>query len=134
LTVRRGTLRNMYSVPKKLRIGVIDDDESVRTATASLLRAAGYTTAAFDSAVAFLAAGDPHRFACVVADIQMPGMGGIALADQLGHDEPLVPVILMTAKTEQEVHDRVAASRAACLLHKPFSSERLLLCLQIVLG
>ena len=124
----------MDSTPKKIRICVIDDDESVRSAMASLLSAAGYATTSFGSSEAFLAAGDLHRFACVVADIQMPGMDGIALADLLGLDEPRVPVILMTARTEQEVLERAAASRAAFLLRKPFPAERLLACLQTVSG
>jgi FixJ family two-component response regulator len=124
----------MDNVPKKMRICVIDDDASVRSATASLLRAAGYATASFDSAEAFLSRGDLHRFACVVADIQMPGMGGIALADRLAHDEPQLPVILMTAKTEQDVLERAAASRAAFLLRKPFTAERLLAYLQLAVA
>ena len=124
----------MDSVSKKHRIGVVDDDPSVRAATASLLRAAGYATASFDTAEAFLASGDPHRFACVVADIQMPGMGGIALAERLGNEHPRVPILLMTAKTEHDVLQRAAASPAAFLLRKPFTAEHLLACVQRVLG
>jgi FixJ family two-component response regulator len=134
LAVRRGTLGAMDIVPKKVRICIIEDDESVRAATASLLRAAGYATASFGSAEAFLAAGDLHRFACLVVDIQMPGMDGIALADRLGRDAPHVPVILVTARTDHDVLERAAASRAAFLLRKPFPAERLLACLQVVLG
>jgi FixJ family two-component response regulator len=123
----------MRSVSKK-RIGIIDDDDSVRSATASLVRVAGYATATFDSAEAFLEAGDIDRFACVVADIQMPGMGGIALADLLGLDAPQVPVILVTARTEQDVIDRAAASRAVFVLRKPFPPGRLLACVQSLAG
>ncbi|WP_457096084.1 response regulator transcription factor [Lysobacter sp. P5_B9] len=119
---------------KETRICVVDDDESVRSATASLLRAAGYATASFDSAEAFLAAGDLHRFACLVVDIQMPGMDGIALVDRLGRDAPHVPIILVTARTEHDLLERAAASRAAFVLRKPFPAQRLLECLQIVLG
>ena len=130
--MRRVTLRFMGRVQKE--ICVVDDDESVRSATASLLRAAGYATASFGSAEAFLAAGDLHRFACLVVDIQMPGMDGIALADWLGRDAPHVPIILVTARTERDVLERAAASRAAFVLRKPFPAQRLLACLQIVLG
>ncbi|WP_460709713.1 response regulator transcription factor [Lysobacter terrae] len=123
----------MRTAPK-IRIGIVDDDASVRSATASLLRAAGYAATGFESADAFLDAGDPHRFACVVADIQMPGMDGIALAERLGREEPPVPVILMTAKTQHDLLEHAAASRAAFVLHKPFPAERLLECLQRVAG
>jgi FixJ family two-component response regulator len=124
----------MDSVSKKHRVGVIDDDPSVRAATESLLRAAGYATAAFGSAEDFLASGDVHRFACVVADIQMPGMGGIALAQRLEHEQPRVPILLMTAKTEPDVLERAAASPATVVLRKPFPAQRLLACVQRVLG
>src|SRR5262249_40433732 len=111
-------------------ISVVDDDEPVRSGTASLLRAAGYATESFGSAEEFLESGDHHRFACVVADIQMPGMSGIELANRLGRGEPPTPVILMTARTEGEVLADAAASSAACLLRKPFTADRLLECLR----
>lgn len=120
-------------VPRNMLISVVDDDESVRSGTASLLRAAGYTAVTFGSAEEFLNSGDPHRFACVVADIQMSGMSGIELADRLGHDEPPMPVILMTARTEQDMLANAAASSAACLLRKPFAADELLQCLQSVM-
>lgn len=131
--MRRCIVRIVNTEQTSKRICVIDDDDSMRSATTGLLRAAGYATAAFDSAEAFLDAGEAHRFACVVADIQMPGMDGIALAERLGLP-PSVPVILMTAKTEPDVLERAAASRAAFVLRKPFPAQRLLTCLQRVLA
>jgi FixJ family two-component response regulator len=124
----------MKRVPKNMLISVVDDDESVRSGTASLLRSAGYVAETFSSAEEFLNSGDHHRFACVVADIQMPGMSGIELANRLGHDEPPTPVILVTARTEHEVHAKAAASNAAFLLRKPFAADRLLQCLQSVMS
>lgn len=111
-----------------LPICIIDDDASVRDGTASLLRSAGYRAESFDSAEAFLRSGDPRRFACVVTDIQMPGMSGIDLAYRLDRGEP--PVILVTARSEDEVLAKAAASPAAFLLRKPYAAERLLDCLR----
>ncbi|PTQ69202.1 response regulator receiver domain-containing protein [Pseudomonas sp. GV071] len=109
-------------------ISVIDDDESLRLATSSLLRSMGYATEYFANAEDFLGSGDAARFACVISDIQMPGMNGIDLTQRLMAADGDSKVILMTARTEQELHERARASGAVCLLLKPFEAERLLRC------
>ncbi len=112
-------------LPLEPRISIVDDDESVRRATESLLRLLGYATESFASAEAFLAAGDVGRFACVIADIKMPGMSGIDLSRLLGERKPKVPVILITAFMEDSLRVRTLGCGAACVLAKPFSAERL---------
>src|SRR5258705_13251325 len=119
----------MNKIARNMLISVVDDDDSVRSGTASLLRAAGYVTESFASAEDFLKSGDHHRFACVVTDIQMPGMSGIELANQLGQGDPPTPVILVTARTEKEILENAAQSRASFLLRKPFTADQLLECL-----
>jgi len=114
-------------------ISIIDDDESVRLATASLLRSEGYRTELFASAEDFLA-GDAARFACVVSDIQMPGMSGIDLTDRLLAGDAAARIILMTARTERELLARAGASGAVCLLCKPFAAEQLLSCVALALS
>jgi len=120
----------MKTVPTNLLIAVVDDDESIRCSTTSLLRSEGYVTESFESAEDFLESGDCRRFACVVADIQMPGMSGIELANKLSRSEPPTPVILVTARSERDVLAGAAESRATRLLRKPFAAERLLECLR----
>lgn len=110
-------------------ISIIDDDESVRLATASLLRSEGYRTELFASAEDFLAS-DAARFACVVSDIQMAGMSGIDLTGQLLADDADARIILMSARTEEDLHQRAGASGAVCLLNKPFAAEQLLNCVE----
>jgi FixJ family two-component response regulator len=114
-------------------ISVIDDDESVRVATASLLRSIGYATETFVSAEDCLGSGDVTRFACMIADIQMPGMSGIDLTLRLAAQRHAVPVILMTARTEQDLLARAHSCGAAFVLKKPYTAERLLACLDTVL-
>ena len=123
----------MKTVPANLLIAVVDDDESIRCSTASLLRSEGYVTESFDSAENFLESADCRRFACVVADIQMPGMSGIELANKLSQSEPPTPVILVTARTERDVLVGATETKATCLLRKPFAAERLLECLRSAL-
>lgn len=109
-------------------ISVIDDDESLRLATASLLSSMGYVAECFESAEAFLDSGDAARFDCIVSDIQMPGMTGIDLIRQLREGLNVVPVILMTARLEHALLAQTLESGAVCLLRKPFAADRLLEC------
>ncbi|MGB7097215.1 MAG: response regulator, partial [Xanthobacteraceae bacterium] len=58
-------------------ISIIDDDKSVRDAANMLLKSLGYVTATFASAEDFLQSGRLHDTACLISDVQMPGMGGV---------------------------------------------------------
>ncbi|HBZ92711.1 MAG TPA: hypothetical protein DEO91_03145 [Pseudomonas sp.] len=109
-------------------ISIIDDDASLRLATSSLLRSMGYITEFFANAEDFLGSGDLSRFACVVADIQMPGMSGIDLTHKLIAANGQAKVVLMTARTESDIHKRARESGAVCLLQKPFAADSLLKC------
>jgi FixJ family two-component response regulator len=59
-------------------IGIIDDDEGIRTAFERLLGSGGYETVLFESADAYLSAGCPLTD-CLVVDVNMPGMNGLDL-------------------------------------------------------
>lgn len=61
----------------KVYVGVVDDDESLRRALARLLRAAGMQPVAYASAEEFRADAKQPRFACLVVDVQLPGMSGV---------------------------------------------------------
>ena len=64
-------------------ISVVDDDMSIRNATQDLLRAAGFSTAAFSNATSFLDSPSREHTACLVADMRMPGMSGLELHQHL---------------------------------------------------
>jgi FixJ family two-component response regulator len=117
-------------VPPGPLITIIDDDASIRSATASLLRSAGYATRCFESADAFLATADALSCACVVTDISMPGTSGLDLAAHLGDAVPALPFILMTARTEAAILERADASIAVCVLRKPFSADQMIGCVE----
>ncbi|MBK5413443.1 response regulator [Pseudomonas sp. TH31] len=115
-------------------IAIIDDDESLRLATSSLLRSMGYRIEHFACAEFFFDSGDTLRFACVIADIQMPGMSGIDLTHTLIAADDKAKVILMTARTEQDIHAHARASGAMSLLQKPFEAQILLNCVEMALA
>ncbi|RZF27877.1 response regulator transcription factor [Paraburkholderia sp. UYCP14C] len=76
------------------RVFVVDDDDSVRSALARLLRASGYQVECFDSPRAFLERADLTSMpACLVLDLQMPGMTGLEVQRQL---DQLLPIVFLT--------------------------------------
>lgn len=101
-------------------VHVIDDDEAVRDALATLLDVAGLAVRTFADGAAFLEACPPETAGCVVADLRMPGMDGTELQaemEQQGHDMPL---ILISA--HGDIRTAVTALRrgAVDFLEKPF--------------
>ena len=111
-------------------ISVIDDDESFRSALVGLIRSLGYGARGFESAEAFVEADVMRSSACVITDVQMPGMSGIELQYFLTRAACAVPVIMVSARTEPDLERRVLASGAICLLRKPFQTALLTECLQ----
>jgi FixJ family two-component response regulator len=112
-------------VPEERRISIVEDDDSLRTALVGLMRTLGYRADAFNSAEQFLATGDRGAGACIISDLQMPGLSGIELTQRLRSAGGTVPVILITARTEPGLEEKALASGALCLLRKPFETERL---------
>jgi two-component system response regulator FixJ len=108
------------------RICLVDDDPDVRESLEALLSTAGFETAAFASAAEFLAAFDPDRTACVLLDVRMPGMDGLALLETLGAARRGVPIVMMTGHADVPMAVRAMKAGAADFVEKPFASARLL--------
>jgi FixJ family two-component response regulator len=79
-------------------IAIVDDDASVRRALARWLRAVGWQAVAFASAEAFLQAGPQWFVGCLVLDLELPGMSGVALLDHLEALGSTLPIILITGQ------------------------------------
>jgi FixJ family two-component response regulator len=120
-------------VPAGPSISIIDDDDSMRSAVVALVRSAGYDARGFASAEEFLACGEVHSFACVITDIQMPGMSGIELKQHLTACQNAVPLIMFTARHDPDLETKALASGAACFLRKPFDADRLIGCVESAL-
>jgi FixJ family two-component response regulator len=115
-------------------ISIIDDDPSVRTATARLLRSMGFSVYAFASAQEFLSSPQLSETSCVIADVEMPGMSGLELQDYLiAHDHGM-PVIFITAFPHDQVRERAVRAGAVCFLSKPFDEPQLLQCVERALA
>jgi FixJ family two-component response regulator len=110
-------------------ISIIDDDEFMRDAVNSLVRSLGYRAAVFSSAEDYLRSDYLRDSACVIADVQMPGMTGADLQDRLIADGLRTPMIFMTAYFDEKVRRRVLDSGAFGFLSKPFDDECLTKCI-----
>ena len=106
-------------------IAIIEDDEGVRTALQELLQSAGFQAMAFASAEAFLHARREADFDCLIADINLPGMTGVALLKTLGAAGEAVPAVLMTGRDDPRTAELLRHAGPVPRLHKPFSDDEL---------
>jgi FixJ family two-component response regulator len=89
----------------------------------------GYAAEAFVSAEEYLRSNRAADTACLISDIQMPGMNGADLQDRLIADGHRTPIIFVTAFPDQGIRARVLKAGAFGFLTKPFSDESLIECL-----
>jgi FixJ family two-component response regulator len=106
-------------------ISIVDDDESVREATQSLVRSLGYKAETFGSAEEFLESTQLGHTACLITDVQMPGLSGVELQDRLISDGHDVPTIFVSAFPDTKLERRVLQSGAIAYLRKPFKDDHL---------
>ena len=114
-------------------IAIVDDDCSVRLATESLVRSLGFTARTFASAHEFLQSPGLQETACLILDVQMPGMSGVDLQDILLKRGFHIPIIFITAFPDDRVRDRLLRAGAVSFLTKPFDGRRMIDCLQVAL-
>ena len=110
-------------------ISIVDDDGFVRESTKGLVRSMGYAAETFVSAEEFLRSNRAADTACLISDIQMPGMNGADLQDQLIADAQRTPIIFVTAFPDEDIRARVLKAGAFGFLTKPFKDESLIECL-----
>ncbi len=102
-------------------VSIVDDDESVRESLPDLLRVLGFAARAFSSAEEFLASGYVDQTRCLLLDVAMPGMSGPDLQRELKLRWKEIPVVFITAQTDEAIRSRVLEQGAVECLLKPFS-------------
>jgi FixJ family two-component response regulator len=107
-------------------IAIVDDDEPLREALGSVMKAAGFSARTFASAEEFLAWQDCDETACLVLDVRLPGMSGIELQKQLVQSDRSLPIIFMTAHGDASLRDSLMRAGAVAFLNKPVRSNALL--------
>jgi len=108
------------------RVLLVDNDASLRRALVRTIERAGYEVESFASIEALLASGAAERDACLVLDIDMPGVGGIEFKEALiasGRDHPTV---FITAAEREGLDAQLARLAPLAVLRKPFNKDELL--------
>jgi FixJ family two-component response regulator len=120
-------------LPKVPVISIVDDDSSMRDATSALVRSLGFTVATFASAEDFLESSRIDDTACLITDVQMPGLSGVELQSRLIAQGRNMPIIGVTAFPEESVRSQMLEAGAVGFLSKPFNDECLINCLATAL-
>jgi FixJ family two-component response regulator len=114
------------SVAQTSVIAIVDDDQAIREAIESLLKSAGYGVELYGSAEEFLNSGPRPDITCSVLDVRMPGMSGLELQSQLAASNCSIPIIFISAHSDESARARALKAGAVDFLQKPFSEEALL--------
>lgn len=104
-------------------VSIVDDDDAVRLATASLIRSFGWDVNDFASAEAYLNSGRTNQTSFLISDIRMPGMSGIELHNCLLKQGYAPPTIFITAFPTAVLHAQTQAQGALALLEKPVDAN-----------
>jgi DNA-binding NtrC family response regulator len=107
-------------------IYVVDDDVSILEAVGSLVRSAGLPVETFASAQEFLTSPRENPPSCLVLDVQLPGLSGLDLQQELTKSDIRVPIIFLTGHGDIPMSVRAMKAGAIEFLTKPFHDEDLL--------
>ena len=107
-------------------IHVVDDDASFRTAVARLLRAVGYEVALYESGSELLQNSPDDALGCILLDMHMPGLDGLALQDRLRQMDSILPIVFLTGHADVPTSVKAIKGGAEDFLSKPVSKDTLL--------
>jgi len=106
----------VHLLPRPALIAIVDDDKLVRRSIARLLKSVGFKVEVFASAEDFLQRGNLHDTACLILDVQLPGMSGLDLQRRLAaHHHP--PIIFVSAYDEQKTRDQALQAGSVAFLN-----------------
>src|SRR5208283_4205577 len=105
---------------------VVDDDPSVREAVEGLVRSAGFSAKTFPSAQDFLASAPTEVPSCLVLDVELPGLSGLDLQQELARADVPIPIIFLTGHGDIPMSVRAMKAGALDFLTKPIDDKVLL--------
>src|SRR6516165_5679182 len=113
-------------------ISIVDDDALARDGTRELIESLGYRTTTFESAEDFLKSSTVADTACLITDLQMPGLNGLELQEAFQSYQ--TPVIVITAYPNEQHRTRALENGAVGYLSKPFDEQTLIECLTVAIN
>ena len=113
-------------------ISVVDDDSSICRMLSRVIASAGIDVAAFNSAEEFLQSGRLNDSACLILDVDLPGMSGIDLQRQLSDSGKDIPIIFISGNQSAPSRDNALRAGARDFFFKPFSIAALLATIQSI--
>ena len=108
------------------RVYVVDDDPDMRDGLRWLIEGVGLAMECFADGSAFLANYDANLAGCLITDVRMPGLSGLALQDEMAARSIELPVIVITGHGDVPTAVRALQAGAIDFLEKPFSEQQLL--------
>lgn len=112
-------------MPEQL-VYVVDDDQGMLDSTVWLFDSVGLRALPFSSGQAFLDACDPLAQACVLMDVRMPGMGGLAVQEAMRERSIDLPVIFVSGHADVPIVVRAFRAGAVDFIEKPYNEQLLL--------
>lgn len=110
----------------RILIAVVDDEPSVRSSLARLLRSAEYEAATYPSGEEFLDSLKTGFPDCLILDLRMPGLDGFDVLARLARVGRRVPVIVLTSFPSPEVRRRALREGVTAFLEKPVDRSTLI--------
>jgi FixJ family two-component response regulator len=111
---------------RSLRVAILDDDPSVRTAISRLLKASGMIGDTFATSIDLFNAMEKGRPDCILVDLYMPTLDGLEVMSYLREIGVAAPVIIMTAHDDPALRDSCIKAGATAYLRKPLEAAELL--------
>jgi two-component system response regulator FixJ len=107
-------------------VHVVDDDDAVRDSLRVLLRISGYDVRTYDSGVRFLEAFTGEETGCVITDVRMPGITGLAMAARLNSLGSKLPIIVITGQADVPMAVEAMKAGVRDFIEKPFDDVAIL--------
>ena len=105
---------------------IVDDDEAYRDSVCELLSSVGLATETFSSALAFLSAFDAEQPGCLVLDVRMARMSGLALQQRLAAMGARIPIVFISGHGDIAMAVRAVKEGAVDFVQKPYREQQLL--------
>lgn len=109
----------------ELTVFIVDDDPAIRDALGLLLSIKGYRTAIFANGEDFLRAWRHEWAGCLLLDVRMSGLDGLAVQKELGQLGARLPVIIVTGHADVSLARQAFKAQAIDFLEKPFDDVKL---------